>query len=99
MFSLAICIAAESAYSAPANQVDANRLAYLDEADPFHPGLRFPKLTTPQWVGEAGVEAVIILSIDDLSASARYESVLRPILERLKEIDGRAPLSILCVSP
>jgi putative membrane-bound dehydrogenase-like protein len=82
-----------------ADRVDGNRLVYLDQADPFHPNLRFPKLTTPQWVGEPGVDAVIILSIDDMSGSARYEQVLRPILERLKHVEGRAPLSILCVSP
>src|SRR5437867_11423581 len=35
-----------------------NRLTYLDENDPFYPGRDFPKLTTPQWVGETNVEAV-----------------------------------------
>ena len=85
---------------APAHAVDANRLAYLDQSDPFYPDLHFPKLTTPQWIGEPGVEAAIILSIDDLSATEKYETVLRPILDRLKQIEnGRAPLSILCVSP
>src|SRR5688572_25157784 len=67
---------------------DGSRLAYLEESDPFHPGLKFPKLTTPQWVGEVGVEAVVILSIDDMSATAPYEKYLRPILERLKKING-----------
>src|SRR5439155_1501607 len=56
----------------------------------------FPKLTTPQWVGEPGVEAVVILAIDDMREPQKYETVLRPILERLKQIDGRAPVSILC---
>ncbi|SVB04695.1 uncharacterized protein METZ01_LOCUS157549, partial [marine metagenome] len=37
----------------------ANRLAYLDEVNPFHPHQDFPKLVTPQWVGEKGVEAVV----------------------------------------
>jgi putative membrane-bound dehydrogenase-like protein len=99
--SLAIwaLVAATDASWAAEKRLDANRLAYLDQADPFHPNLQFPKLTTPQWVGEPGVDAVIILSIDDMSGSARYEQVLRPILERLKQIEGRAPLSILCVSP
>src|SRR5258706_871877 len=99
LLSFGIWIAAGCAGLADTNQVDANRLAYLDEADPFHPGVGFPKLTTPQWVGEPGVEAVVILSIDDMSASGPYEKVLRPILERLKKIEGRAPLSILCTSP
>jgi putative membrane-bound dehydrogenase-like protein len=80
--------------AAPTSQ--ANRLVHLDEDNPFYPGLHFPKLTTPQWVGEPGVEAVVILAIDDMREPARYEQMLRPILERLKKIDGRAPASILC---
>ena len=75
-----------------------NRLAYLDGADPFHVGLAFPRLTTPQWVGETGVEAVVTLGIDDMRDPRIYESFCRPILERLKQIDGRAPLSIFCNS-
>ena len=74
----------------------ANRLAYLDEEDPFHVGLTFPRLTTPQWVGEKGVEAVVTLGIDDMRDPQIYESFCRPILNRLKQIDGRAPLSIFC---
>ena len=45
---------------------DGNRLTYLDSDDPFYPNVNFPKLTTPQWVGEPGVEAVVILAIDDM---------------------------------
>jgi len=75
---------------------NANRLTYLDGADPFHAGRDFPKLTTPQWAGDPGVEAVVILAIDDMrSNEGRYETMLRPILERLKKIDGRAPVSIM----
>src|SRR5687767_9489380 len=74
----------------------ANRLTYLDETDPFYVGLDFPKLITPQWVGETNVEAVVILSIDDMREPAKYETFLRPILNRLKQIDGRAPVSIFC---
>src|SRR5689334_15342281 len=73
----------------------ANRLTYLDGSDPFYVGTEFPKLTTPQWIGESGVDAAIILSVDDMSESRKYESFLRPILDRLKKIDGRAPLSIM----
>jgi putative membrane-bound dehydrogenase-like protein len=73
-----------------------NRLAYLDSDDPFYPHKDFPKLITPQWVGEPGVEAVVILAIDDMRESKKYETFLRPILERLKQIDGRAPVSIFC---
>src|SRR5438552_2543664 len=77
-------------------ETNANRLAYLDEPDPFSVGLTFPKLTTPQWVGESGVEAVVILAIDDMRDPQKYEMFLRPVLDRLKQIDGRAPLSIFC---
>ncbi|HZO85989.1 MAG TPA: PVC-type heme-binding CxxCH protein, partial [Verrucomicrobiae bacterium] len=80
-----------SAYAAS----DANRLTYLDGDDPFYPHPKFPKLTTPQWVGEPEIEAVVILAIDDMRDTARYETFLRPILERLKRIDGRAPVSIM----
>ena len=80
-------------FSANAQQ-PANRLNYLDGEDPFYVGLNFPKLTTPQWVGEDGVDAVVTLGIDDMRDLSRYETFCRPILERLKEIDGRAPLSI-----
>src|SRR6516165_106152 len=74
---------------------DGNRLTYLDGSDPYHVSRRSPRLVTPQWVGEDGVEAVVILAIDDMRESAKYEAFLRPILERLKKIDGRAPVSIM----
>src|SRR5262245_22808661 len=74
---------------------DGNRLAYLDECDPYYPDLHFPKLITPQWVGEEGVEAVVVLAIDDMRGHERWEKFLRPVLERLKKIDGRAPVSIM----
>ena len=76
-----------------------NRLAYLTESDPFHVGGSFPKLITPQWVGEPNIETVVTLGIDDMRASQPYEKFLRPILERLKKIDGRAPVSIFSVAP
>jgi len=75
---------------------DGNRLAYLDEpCDPYYVGRNTAKLITPQWVGEPGVEAVIVLANDDLRDPARHEAYLRPILERSKEIDGRAPVSLM----
>ena len=75
---------------------DGNRLAYLDgPLDPYYPQKDFPKLITPQWVGEEGVECVVTLGIDDMRDPAKYEAFLRPILERLKKIDGRAPVSIM----
>jgi hypothetical protein len=69
--------------------------AYLDEVNPYYPHRDFPKLITPRWVGEPGVETVVVLAIDDLRDPARYEAYLRPILNRLKAIDGRAPVSIM----
>jgi putative membrane-bound dehydrogenase-like protein len=82
--------------SASAHSADANRLTYLDEfCDPYYVGRDFPKLTTPQWVGESGVDAVVTLAIDDMRGHEKWEAFLRPILERLKKIDGRAPVSIM----
>ena len=82
--------------SAASFAADGNRLAYLDEpCDPYYVGRDFPKLITPQWVGEEGVEAVVTLAIDDMREPAKYEAYLRPILDRLKKIDGRAPVSIM----
>ncbi|HAA60835.1 MAG TPA: dehydrogenase [Planctomycetaceae bacterium] len=70
-------------------------LSHLDTNNPYHVGLDTPRLTTPQWVGEPGVEAVVILGIDDMRDPGRYEAFLRPVLQRLKKIDGRAPVSIM----
>src|SRR5215468_7357221 len=79
---------------------DANRLVYLDDGtNPFQPSQDFPKLTTPQWIGEPGVDLVVTYGIDDMRGHTNYERYLRPILERLKKIDGRAPVSIFCVAP
>ena len=84
------------AFGAAGIAADGNRLAYLDDAcSPYYVGRDFPKLTTPQWVGEEGAEAVIVLAIDDFRDVARYEHFLRPILDRLKKIDGRAPVSLM----
>src|SRR5437870_8809605 len=79
----------------PPKATPGNRLAYLDELDPYYPHARFPKLITPQWVGEEGVDAVVILAIDDMKDPKKYETFLRPILNRLKKTDGRAPVSII----
>jgi hypothetical protein len=90
------CAAVASAQ--PPKASPGNRLAYLDELDPYYPHAKFPKLITPQWVGEDGVEAVVILAIDDMRDLARYETYLRPVLRRLQQIDGRAPVSIMTCS-
>ncbi|MEO6740517.1 MAG: PVC-type heme-binding CxxCH protein [Chthoniobacteraceae bacterium] len=75
--------------------VDGNRLTYLDDTSPFWPSAKSAKFITPQWIGEPGVDAAVILAIDDMRDTAKYEAFLRPILDRLKKIDGRAPVSIM----
>src|SRR5262245_22048290 len=63
---------------------DGNRLAYLDDPiNPYYVGRGFPKLTTPMWVGDDGVEAVVVLAIDDMRGHEKWEQYLRPILDRL----------------
>jgi Polysaccharide deacetylase len=79
----------------PPKATAGNRLAYLNDLDPYYPHAKFPKLITPQWVGETDVDAVVILAIDDMKDPKKYEAFLRPILNRLKKIDGRAPVSIM----
>jgi len=90
-----------------------SRLAYLDGDDPYYPNGSFPKFTTPMWVGEDDVEAVIALTIDDmcrpfpkgrpegLPVYARqprvYLDFLQPVVDRLLKIDGRAPVSVFCL--
>ncbi|MCA9106050.1 MAG: c-type cytochrome [Planctomycetales bacterium] len=74
----------------------ANRFTYLDHPlDPYYVGRHFPKLTTPQWFGEEDVDAVVVLAIDDMRDTRHYENYLRPIIDRLKQIDGHAGLSIM----
>ncbi len=73
-----------------------NRLAYLDDPwNPFWPGRDSPRLITPQWIGEDGVDAAIVLSIDDLRETGPYEAFLEPARKRLMAEFGRTPLSIL----
>lgn len=75
---------------------DGNRLTYLDEfSNPYWVGLKMAKLVTPQWVGEPGVETVIVMSTDDLRDPETFEKHLRPVFDRLKQIDGRAPFSLM----
>ncbi len=74
----------------------SDSVSWLDEyAEAYHPKRESPVLSTPQWVGEEGVDAVVTLAIDDMRDTAKYEAYLRPILDRLKQIDGRAPVSIM----
>src|SRR5947207_14076593 len=95
--SALLSLSLQAQLSSPA-KLDGNRLVYLDESDPFYVGRDFPKLTTPQWLDEPGVDAAVILAIDDMNDPAKWEKFLRPILNRLKQIDGRAPVSIMTTS-
>src|SRR5579872_3151986 len=81
-----------------ADRPSDKKTAHPQEVNPYSVGLSSPKLTTPQWVGEEGVEAVVVLAIDDMRDTAKYEAFLRPILNRLKAIDGRAAASIMTIS-
>ncbi len=74
---------------------DEARASQPTNWNPYYPHRDSPRLTTPAWVGEPGVEAVVVLAIDDMRDTAGYEAYLRPILNRLKAIDGRAALSIM----
>ena len=78
--------------AAPVAAAPPTAIASLISIEPIPTTLAgtFPKLVTPQWVGEPGVEAVVILAIDDMRGPEKWEAFLRPILERLKKIDGRA---------
>lgn len=80
-----------------AQTADDHHHSSVQDGDPFWPERNSPQLTTPQWIGEPGVEAAVILAIDDLRDNAlpKYEAFLRPIFEELKKEEGRAPLSIM----
>ena len=95
---LALVLCCSFVADLPAGPNDGNRLTYLDECNPYYVHRDFPKLITPQWVSEPGVEAVVVLAIDDMRDPEKYEAYLRPILDRLKQIDGRAPVSIMTCS-
>ncbi|MBM3968583.1 MAG: c-type cytochrome [Planctomycetes bacterium] len=96
---LAVCLCVCSLLAWADDKPNGNRLTYLDEpCNPYYVHRDFPKLTTPMWVGEEGVEAVVILGIDDMRGHDKWEAYLKPILNRLKQIDGRAPVSIFTCS-
>ncbi|MGD9647394.1 MAG: PVC-type heme-binding CxxCH protein, partial [Pirellulales bacterium] len=80
---------------AAAPLTDANRFVHLDGDDPFYASLRHARLTTPQWIGEPKIDAVVVLAIDDLRDPPRWEAYLRPIINRLTERAGAAPVSIM----
>ncbi len=73
-----------------------NRLTYLDEfCDPYYVGLDSARLETPQWVGDEGVEAVIVLANDDLADLARHENYIQPIMQCLKEYHADSGVSLM----
>ena len=76
LISLAVWISASASDISPAKARQGNRLTYLDSNDPFYVGRDFPKLITPQWVGESGVDAVVVMAIDDMTRPEKYDSKL-----------------------
>jgi hypothetical protein len=73
---------------------DANRLVELDGETSSTGRTVRPRLTTPQWVGEEGVDCVVLLGLEAEGTLAEWQPVVRPVVERLKQIEGRAPLSL-----
>jgi len=72
--------------SSNSNQTNGNRLVYLDESD-LSIRTEFPKADTHMdW--EAGVDAAVILAIDDMREPKKYETYMRPILDRLSRSMG-----------
>lgn len=98
LLSIAVLLLPLPALAQPPKATPGNRLAHLQDLDPYYPHAKYPKFITPQWVGESDVDAVVVLAIDDMRDPAKYEKYLRPILNRLKKIDGRAPVSIMSCS-
>jgi putative membrane-bound dehydrogenase-like protein len=91
---IAACLGLLAATESPGVVPPAAGQSYEHAYNPYAAD-RPAALTTPQWVGEPGVEAVVVLAIDDMRDPAVYEKYLRPVLDRLKKIDGRAPVSIM----
>ena len=74
-----LSVASPAAAAAPAAKPDGNRLTYLDDpVNPYYVSRTFPKLTAAQWVGEAGVEAVVVLAIDDMREPGEVRGVPPP---------------------
>src|SRR2546425_749192 len=90
-FCLTSAFTARQGFAAPAG----NRFTHLDERSPFYVSAEFPRLTTPMWFGEEGVDAAVILAVDDMRDNTeKYRLFLQPILDRLREVEGHSPLSI-----
>ena len=92
---LSFCLLSNAAVGLWAAEPPDLRALELDPANPWYPHGGSPRLLTPEWAGDQTTQAVIVLAIDDMRDPAKYESWLRPVLNRLKQIDGRAGLSIM----
>ena len=87
-----------------ADSAGGSRFDYLEESGPFYPNGDFPRLITPQWIGEPGVDAVIHLTVDGISqvkslpdhalTPAACLDFLEPAIRYLTAIDGRAPITL-----
>ena len=52
LFMLALTIVGHQ----PGSAQETNPHAFLDEfCNPYYPHQKFPRLTTPQWIGEPGI--------------------------------------------
>lgn len=69
-------------------------LEALQQLQPYAPNHTWPALTAAQWTGDPGVDAVILLSIDDMREPAKYEAFLRPILNKLNEVGAPGAMTI-----
>ena len=100
-FPIAVAAIFSLLFNLPVQSSEANRLAHLDEPNnPWQVNIKSAKLITPQWIGEEGVQGVAVLAIDDMSGDGQnFRDYLTPIIERLKLIDGRGPVSITCNRP
>ena len=68
-----ICLLGTATVAPPVLAADGNRLTHLDEPNkPWQFDRGSPKLITPQRVGEDGVEAVVVLAIDDMSGDGGH---------------------------
>ncbi|MFM7868626.1 MAG: hypothetical protein ACKPHU_30785, partial [Planctomycetaceae bacterium] len=83
---LSFCLLSQAAVGLWAAEPPDLRALELDPASPWHPHAGSPRLLTPEWAGDQTTQAVIVLAIDDMRDPAKYESWLRPVLNRLKQI-------------
>ena len=74
---------------------DGNRLAYLDEVESLLSPQGFPQADHAPVGRRAGRRGGGGAGDRRHARPGRYEAYLRPILNRLKAIDGRAPVSIM----